>query len=128
MRPANTRVLRVINLRVMDAAALEFGNSRARGLAHFVKLAELDRLGGTRRRARGLQSFLLTVVAERAFKGAAVLFVFLHHAKRTRHNAITASIAHVGLNINATELRADDCARGTCFHASRIGAVLAYVR
>ncbi len=71
-------------LRVLHAAALEFCNPFARGLAHFVKLAELDRLRGTRRRAGRLQSHFLPVVAEGALEGAAIIRVASAPRRRDR--------------------------------------------
>jgi hypothetical protein len=67
------------------AAALVEGDDPAPGrLDELVVGAELDRVGGARLGARGLEPVLEAVVAERALGGAAVVGVAVRNAERAR--------------------------------------------
>ena len=57
-----------------------------------------------------------------------LLVAAIDHAERTRHNAVAASIADVGLHVHAAELRSHDRSGWTRFQASGVFAVLADVR
>src|SRR5207237_1883606 len=54
-----------------------------------VERPELDRVGGARLRARGLEAVAEPVVAEGAFPGAAVILSAVDHAERTRRDAVS---------------------------------------
>jgi hypothetical protein len=109
------------------SGAPEFVHAFVCGVPKLVNFAELDRFGRTRGGACRLQSFLLPVVAECAFKCPAIGRIALDHAERTGHNAVGASIANIGLNKHSAEFRSYNRACRTGLQTSCILAMLADV-
>jgi hypothetical protein len=66
----------------------------------------------------------LAIKAEGTFEGASVFLVALHDAEGACGNAICASVADIGLKIDAAKLGANESASGTGFEASGDFAVL----
>src|SRR5690348_281828 len=92
-----------------------------------VELTELDRIGRTRLRTRGLEAAFHAVVAQRALVGLAVFEAEIDDAERTRGNAVTAAVADVVLHDDGIELGAENRARRTRFETRRVAAMLADV-
>src|SRR5262249_9027465 len=92
-----------------------------------VDLTELDRLGRTGLRARGLHVVADPVVAQRALPGPAVVLALLDHAVGARRNAVATAVADVRLHHDGAELGAEQRARRADVQAGRVGAVLAHV-
>src|SRR5438105_15723293 len=92
-----------------------------------IEVAEENRSGGTCFGARRLHTDLLAVVAERALEGPPVVGTAIDHAEWTGHHAIPASIADVGLHVNAAEFSPDDRSGRTGFQTPGVFAMLADV-
>src|SRR5439155_24391592 len=90
-------------------------------------IAEEDRAGRTRLRARRLQPRLLPVVAEGALEGATIGGPPVDDAERTGDDAVAAAVADVGLDVDAAEFGAHDGAGRTRLQAAGVLAVLADV-
>src|SRR5437667_8971015 len=114
MGAADARVARIPQHRVGDAARRELCDARLGARAHLVEIAEEDRLGRARLRARGHQPVLLTVVAERTLERTAVYRIFVDDAERAGDNAVAAPVADVGLDVDAAKLCPHDRSGGAC--------------
>jgi hypothetical protein len=93
--------------------------------AKFFDLPKLDGLGRAGLSTSRFESHFLAVITKRTFEGATVIRIALHYSERTRHNAITAAIADVRLNINAAKFRAYDGPGRASFKAPGVLAMLA---
>src|SRR5438105_6978850 len=127
MRASDARVARIPQHRIGDAARAELSDARVGPRAHLIEIAEEDRLGRTRLRARRHQAVLLTVVAERAFERAAVNRIFVDDAERAGNNAVAAPVADVGLDVHAPKLCPHDRSGRACLEATGDLALLADV-
>jgi hypothetical protein len=92
-----------------------------------IKIAELNRLGGTRLRTSGGHIGAKPIVAKRTFPGSSIVFLPVDNAERAIHYAVSAAVADIGLDINRIEFCANNCAGGTTFKAARASAVLANI-
>ncbi len=106
---------------------MELLDPRRGELAHIVQVAEPDRLGRTRRRARGHQVVLEAVVAERAFLREPAVRVEPDDVVGAGRDAVPASVTDVRLDVDRVELGPDDGVGRAHVHAARMGAMLADV-
>src|SRR5207248_2031021 len=88
---------------------------------------ELDRVGGARLRACGLEADLEPVVAQGALLRRARHRVDVDDPERAGGDAGATAVADVRLDHHGVELGADDGAGRTHFQAPRLDAVLAHV-
>ena len=116
-----------IQISVRQTAIVKRLDPGLSALAQFVKISELNGLGGARLRARGRHVFLQAVVAESAFPGAAIVFAAINDTEGAVDNAIAATVADIGLNENGTKLGADDRAGGTTIETASASTVLANI-
>src|SRR5215218_3935055 len=92
-----------------------------------LDLAEHDGVGRAGFGAGRFEAVALAIVAESALEGAAVVWDLGYDAVGTRGDAVAASVADVGLDVDVIELVADDGAGRACLLARRLDAVLAHV-
>ena len=122
------RVLRIVDDRIFDSALAKFSHAFLRAIAKIIEFTKLNGLRWAYFGAGGSQSNFLPVVAEGAFEGATVLRISLHHSEGARHYAVRAAVADIGLDEDAAELGANDCAGRASLQASGNFAMLAHVR
>ena len=79
-----------------------------RPFPQLVDRAELDRLRGAGLGAGRRQAVVLTVVAERAFVGVAVVGRSVDHAEGAGGDAVAAAVADIRLHVNVAELVVDE--------------------
>src|SRR5678815_5060643 len=122
----------IIELGVGVTVFSQLVHTLGRACAQIIEPPEHDRFSGTNFGARRCEAALLSVVAECAFERAAGIGQRLRSpvddAKRTRDDAVPATVANVILHEHRTDFGANDCARGTCFKATSFLAVLANIR
>src|SRR5260221_10882367 len=97
-------------------------------LTELLEWSELNRLRRAGLRACRDEACLLPVVAERTLEGATVIRPLVDHAEGTRHDAVPAAVADVGLHVDTAELRANDRACRTRLEATSRIAMLADIR
>ena len=90
-------------------------------------LAELDRVGGARLRARRLHVVEEPVVAEGALPDPAIVLALVQDAERTGDDAVAASVADVLLHHDRAELGPEERPGRAHVKAAGLGAVLADV-
>ena len=123
---AVVRVVAVEPRRRSSRSRLELREPLVGALAQLVELAELDRVGRARLRARRLVAALQPVVAERALPDAPVLLLaeerqrerrvvgrarqvaLVDDAERARRHAVAAAVADVLLHDDRAELGAEE--------------------
>jgi hypothetical protein len=124
---ADAGVARIVEDGVVHSTCVQRSDPIVRARPQVVDVAEENRSGRTRRRARRLQAHLLPVVTERALERAAIVGPSIDDAERAPDHAVAAAVADVGLHVDVAELGADDRSRWTRFEAAGILAVLTHV-
>src|SRR5260221_13396183 len=112
--------LRVVHTRVAISAVLQLLHAILAALLEFFQIAELDGLCWACFGAGRNQPRFLPVIAECALESATVLWALVNHSKRTRDDAISATIANIGLDKDRTHFRAHNRAGLTRFKAPGI--------
>src|SRR4029450_5337 len=129
---AHRRFGRIVKLRVGVTVLAQLMHTLRRARAQVVEPPEHDRFSWTNFGARRCEAALLSVVAEGAFECAAGvgqrLRAPVNHAKRARHDAISAAVANIILDKHRADFGANDRTGGTCFEATSFLAVLADIR
>jgi hypothetical protein len=90
----------------------------------FIKEAELNGFRRTGFCTGRLESGPLPVGTKGALESPPIIYIALDHSKGTTHNAIRATIANIGLNVNGAKLHAHDRASGARFKTPRNFAML----
>src|SRR5205823_12975899 len=116
-----------VQISVRLAGPVQLVNSFVRSLTELANCSKLDRFRRACLRARGFETALQPVVAQRALLRGVRHRIDLDHAERTRRDAVTAAVARVRLNHDGVELGTDDRARRTHPEAPRLDALLADV-
>ena len=121
----------IIELRVGVTVFSQLVHTLRRACAQIIEPPEHDRFSGTNFGARRREAALLSVVAEGAFECAAGIGQRLrspvNHAKRTRDDAIPATVANVILHEHRADFGANNRSRGTSFETTSFLAVLANI-
>src|SRR5688572_7460265 len=122
-----TVLVGAVEVSVRYALLLELFDARLRLGLQLVAEAELDRLGGTRFRARRSQPVVQPIVAERALGGGAGVVVEADDAEGARRDAVAAAVADVLVDVDRAVLGPIDRTGGTGLEAAGLCAVLAHV-
>ena len=127
MNAANAGFFRIVNLGVLHAFVMQIFKSLFSLRLEFIQLAEHDGFRGTRLGAGRFQACFLAIGAEGALEGAAIVGIALNHSKGAGDDAVAASVANVGLQVDGAEFGAHERAGWASLHATGNFAVLADV-
>src|SRR5437763_175036 len=100
-----------VDVGVGVAPGVQGGDSLFGDLFEILNVTEHDGVGWTGLGTSRFQAIFLTVIAERALEDSAIFRDPGYDAVRTGGNAVAATVADVGLDIDAVELVADDRTR-----------------
>src|SRR6516162_2495592 len=122
----------IVKLHVGVTVLAQLMHTLRRARTQVIEPPKHDRFSRTNFGARWCEAALLSVVAEGAFECAAGVgqrfWAPVNHAKRARHDAISAAVANIILHKHRTDFGANDRSGGTCFEATSFLAVFANIR
>src|ERR1043166_2637545 len=128
---AHRSVNGIVKLRVGVTVFSQLVHTLRRTRAQVIKPPEHDRFSRTNFRTCGRKTAFLAIVAEGAFECAAGvgqrLRTPVNHAKWTRDDAISATVANIVLHKHRGDFGANDRSCGTGFKTTRLLAVLANI-
>ena len=124
-------LLRIVKLRVVVTALLQLPHAFRSTCAEIIQSAKDNRFGGTNLCTGRYESAFLSIVTESALECAACigkrLGPAIDHTKRAGNDAVAATVAHVILHENRTDLGAHDRAGWARFEAAGLFAMFADV-